>query len=301
MSKKITRKVLVAVFALVLSVVALGTTTYAWFTLGNQASVSEFEMSVTGGEGLEVAYVDKDGDVKPFVTTLLKGDIRKYLESDYGFDEGTWLEAFELAGVTSEDGKAFKKLSDDGTSLVDLETNEKPYVEFKLKFRTKAAGKNLIWASIDMNSEGVEWTPQVPFTGIDGENTTESDTYYAVNSARVSIENEAGDVVVHEKGEATDNKVLSSSEPNWTQGAHDFYNKVTGVDLSEHHASHRAVETEQVAGKDLGAFSTGADSDGYYYANITVRVYLEGFDSEMFNAVFEDILKVGLKFKLPEE
>lgn len=301
MSKKITRKVLLAVFALVLSVVALGTTTYAWFTLGNQASVDEFEMNVTGGEGLEVAYVDKDNNVKPFVTTLLKEDIVKNLELDYGFTEGTWLTAFKLAGVTSTDGIAFQKLSDDGKNLVDLATGEKPYVEFKLRFRTKAASKNLIWASIDMNSAGVYWAPQVAFTGIDGEvNTTDEVKYYAVNSARVSIENEAETVVVHEKGEATDNKALSNSEPNWTQGAHDFYNKVTGVNLSEHHASYKAVVTEQVAEKDLGAFSADTDSAGYYYANITVRVYLEGFDSEMFNAVFEDTLKVGLKFKLQD-
>ncbi|MFA7377032.1 MAG: hypothetical protein WCZ13_05950, partial [Acholeplasmataceae bacterium] len=49
------KKILLSVIAVVVTVAALGTSTFAWFTLSNRASVGTFEAEVTAGEGIEIS------------------------------------------------------------------------------------------------------------------------------------------------------------------------------------------------------------------------------------------------------
>lgn len=296
--KKVSKRVLLALLTLVLSAVTLGTTTYAWFTVGNTVSVGEFEMNVQSGSGLEMTYVDKDNDEKGYVRNISTTDITEYLRLDYDLTD--WSD-FELDAVTSTDGKTFKKLND-SYELVDTEALEdKHFVEFKLRFRTKTASQTLVWNKVNLTSTGIPWAPGIDYVGIDGnlvEKGTEA-TYYAKNAARISLE--SGTIVkVFELPEETGvNAVLSNNEPNWTQGAHDFFQKAMNHDLKDDHSAYRAVETiTAVTSENLMAFDTGADGEGYYYAEVTVRIYIEGFDSEMFNAILSNNIKVSLGFTI---
>jgi len=309
MSKKITRKVLVAVFALVLSVVALGTTTYAWFTLGNTVKVAQFQMNVSGGEGLEMTYVTKGGSEKGYVSTILTEDIISYLEADYyGKSEGQWANEFQLYPVTSVDGKLFKKLDkDDNYSLADTTAHtDNHFVEFKLKFRTKAETQKLVWNQVELTSSGVNWSPEVDFTAVGGNTVTKgSDAveYFAKDGARISVEPTDGTTVVYELPlEGTNKEVLSNEKPNFTQGAHDYFHKVTGVNLEDTYGGYKAAETiTAVSSTYVMDFVDTGDPAGYYYAQVTVRVYLEGFDAETFNAILSDDIKVALGFTISGE
>ena len=53
--KKLTQKLVLSVITMALVVVALGTSTFAWFTLQNTASLEQFSGQVTAGEGMEVS------------------------------------------------------------------------------------------------------------------------------------------------------------------------------------------------------------------------------------------------------
>src|SRR5690554_2072403 len=54
---KLSRKAILAVLSLVLTFVALGATTFAWFSLGTTAVVNPFDVQVRGGDGLEIQFV----------------------------------------------------------------------------------------------------------------------------------------------------------------------------------------------------------------------------------------------------
>ena len=56
---KLSRKLVLSVLTLVLSVVALGTTTFAWFALGQSATIDQFQLQATAGEGLEINFNSK--------------------------------------------------------------------------------------------------------------------------------------------------------------------------------------------------------------------------------------------------
>ena len=52
--KKTTKRMIISVLTLVLTVAALGTTTFAWFSLSTTSQISNISGQVTGGEGLEI-------------------------------------------------------------------------------------------------------------------------------------------------------------------------------------------------------------------------------------------------------
>ncbi len=323
--KRFSRKMVLSVLTLVLMVVALGATTFAWFTLGNTASVQTFEANVSSGEGLEMIYVKSNGDVKGgYVRVIQTSDMVKYLAEDYGYGAGenAWANNFKLGVVTSTDGKVFTKLSDDHTQLLTsvsgrantaINRKDDGFIEFKLRFRTEKADADLVWKEVsivntydseDANPSGVLWTPQTAFNEI---GTTPA-RYFAANGARISLTSSTK-TVVYELPEVDNvNKVLSNNKPLWNAGAHDYFKKVTGTDLSLIYgdapgSNYRAVETVTVLednvgqndGIVMGNFGSGS---GYKTLDVTIRIYLEGFDSETFDAILKDVLKVSLGFEL---
>ena len=322
--KKLTKRSILAVLALVLAVVTLGTTSYAWFTLGNTVIVSDIELNVQGGEGLEVTYVTNGNAETGYVSVLTTEDLLNYLAADYGVEKAdsdetagdTFKNSFEWDAVTSTNGTAFQSFTLDQESrtpsLDSIDTVQSlasGMLEFKLRFRTKAvaAAENqqvgLIWNQVTLNSGvGNSWEPEVTFTNSKGVEVAAgaNKTYFASDAARVSItDTKNSTTVVYENPESASNTVLSNNEPNWTGGAHAYYQKITQVVLSETFSTHKAAKTEVAVPVDAVAmFTETPDSEGYYTADITVRIYIEGFDAEAFNSILSGMIKVGLQFKL---
>ena len=46
---------------------------------------------------------------------------------------------------------------------------------------------------------------------------------------------------------------------------------------------------------------TDEDDRTYYEGKVTIRIWLEGWDADMFDGVFRDNLKIQLMFKLGKE
>ena len=61
---KLTRKLLLSVLTVVLTVVALGTTTFAWFTLTNTAQIQSFDAEIIADSGIEIAIGNADYGVE---------------------------------------------------------------------------------------------------------------------------------------------------------------------------------------------------------------------------------------------
>lgn len=324
--KKLTKKAFVALFALFLAVVALGTTTFAWFTLGNVVSVEKIELNVTGGEGIEFAYVKNDGSeelLSNYVSNMTAEQFLGYLAEDYGADGvDDFKSKFKFDLVTSENGKEFKKMEVDRTvspgvpslgEVVDATDIETGVLEFKLKFRTKAVLEegetaiNLVWNHLTLTSDPVEWTPSREFVNSQGDNvgTNTSDSYYASDAARVSITGNTG-TVVYENASSGTNTVMNDTII-FDKGAHNYYNEVAGIDLEETfgpEGAHPHTPVTTIAGSPtdqiVGTFE-GDPSDEYRYSTITVRVYLDGFDAEAFNSILDSVMKIAFKFTFKKQ
>lgn len=330
--KKLTKRSILAVLALVLAVVTLGTTSYAWFTLGNTVNVDEFELNVQGGEGLEFAFLPSgegiDGDLD-WVSFISSDDLMAYLVTEYGItataeesSKQAFARGFELDAVTSKDGVSFFAFNtnEDGTPSLSTEpvsdNKAAGVLEFKLAFRTIAkptteAPVNLIWSQATLTGTPNPWSPEKPFTSSKGVPVTVEEEYNVSDAARISVagkeQNQSDDVVVvYEKAEDDTNTVLSNSwEANWNElGAHSYYKEVTGHDLSPTFNAwvNTTIETVQsISDNKVSSFGLDAVSMGgtdYYTTSVTVRVYIEGFDLEAFNSILSQALQVALRFKL---
>lgn len=344
--KKISKKLLLSVFSLLLMATVLGTSTYAWFTIGDTVTVSKFDMDVQGGLGLEVAYVyqepitveETEISREGFVTRLTAERIYEYLSKDYEYDSPeNFNEEFKMGDVTSVDGNEFLYLKyneegNEGAGSYELEEaarKNEGFIEFTLRFRTKEADAFLIWKDALLESQGVaDWVPGFKFNAPNTDNTLIDPEgneytqykYYASHAARISVTGtvEESKTAVYElaakdlgtEGEKPDylNTVLSDNQPNWTQGNLEIFKKSTTIDLSDKYGSYKAaktftsfVEDEEVENgpKVVAKFVKNTDEeddDVYYYADVTIRVYIEGFDAEAFDSILEDKLSVMLRF-----
>lgn len=132
---KITRKLLMSVLSLAFAVVALGATTFAWFTIGETVVVGPMDTQVTVGKGIEVSLDDKY-----YFSTITPELINEYLDKKIKEELGvswvdeTFASSFKLWPNTSADGKTFQK-QDSASAAVEAKLLN-GVVSFPLYFRS---------------------------------------------------------------------------------------------------------------------------------------------------------------------
>ncbi len=334
--RKMSKKIIVSVLTLVLTVVALGTTTYAWFTVGGTVATEEFEMDVTSGIGLEVAYMPTGTTVPTnpklnYVKTISQKSLLSHLYIDYVLDgnvdeieniststyDDLWKAYFEMDAFTTTDGRQMQTINEttdeEGNANVNLVNAAKTqgFVEFKLAFRTKQGLTSeealpLILNQIGLRSNGVLFTTPTPYMTKAGSIHNPNDDplqISATNATRISFADENNEALttVYEKAESELNTYLGTNTFGWGYGAHDFYKNQTQTDLEEIFEEHEVMTTKTIASLNEDTIATFAQRNGeeaYRYAVITIRIWLEGFDAETFNAIFDDKLFFRFGFNI---
>lgn len=187
--KKLTRKITLSLVAILFAVIALGTTTYAWFTLGTTASVGTVEGEVTSGEGIEISL-----DGKTWVNKLTEEMLSQYIKNH--------ATSLSLTDVT-KNGKDFKK--NNGVTGGDKATENTDYLVLPIKVRAigKAAasedgtkaGYKLYVSSVNIkddktNETAISWNADVDIE-IGGKSVLTAGNpfkLYASDAARVTFE-----------------------------------------------------------------------------------------------------------------
>lgn len=100
--KRAFNKFVLSVITLVLVVFALGTSTFAWFSLSDMNEVSDINITVGGGEELELSLNGKD-----YYSVLPANLLMSYIKGQNGDKE------VSLRPVTSPDGRTIKNLNGD--------------------------------------------------------------------------------------------------------------------------------------------------------------------------------------------
>lgn len=143
--KKLSKKLLISIFTLVITVLAVGASTFAWFALSTTSQVSNIGGQVTIGAGMKVRLyhvkkVDGGDDIvtdSGWKSNLNDEDVTKFLTT-------IATNKFEFKAVNSLDGRTnFTKLALDSNGLLrlgqDTEANV-DYLEFKIQFRSASEG-----------------------------------------------------------------------------------------------------------------------------------------------------------------
>ncbi|MDY0276560.1 MAG: hypothetical protein RBQ97_00595 [Acholeplasma sp.] len=332
--KKTSKRIILSVLTLVLTVVALGTTTFAWFTLGNVSNVSGLEAEIMAGDGLEVRIIGyKSESTAPDYTGEFKNNLSS---ADFTAALAAFATDFKFSAVTTKqatDLETFKKikLPTSGTQLtLDAATKNTDYLEFVLEFRSQLSGNvNLTNYEFAGNDKTFDPTPGTDiFSYQQLSSTPASLTGHKVqtaakNAARVSFSSGATPVLkgayqlkgtkVGETNEVyavtgtTGEEVISGNDASATPATYGQMSYMTrkGYELPETPTSN----TEWVAAKEalvnptdgdqvvVLSQKTGAETDDPFYGEVIVRVWIEGWDADAYDSVFSTKLTVNLTFK----
>ncbi len=303
---KLTRKLLLSIITVVLTVVALGTTTFAWFTLTNTSVVQPFEAEIVADSGIEVAIGDHATVAAApldanWVTTLTTQVIEDYLESQYN------AERIIFNHVTTADGENFSTLG--ATSLTGTTVG---YIEIPLSFRSDSA-TSIQWTSVAMTSPLEAWTVDVAFTDSSGtlRNPNDSIQIDASNAMRIAMISSAtyGDfTVAYEKPAASNGNIVLGE-----QTAADFQNGGVGDDgaMNYYYAKNNmlpfgsdsvttlATVTDingQTVITMVDVSGSGTDYQAANFGQVMIRIWLEGWDANAYNSVLSRVISTQFVF-----
>lgn len=305
---KLTRKLIMSIMTLAFAFIALGTTTFAWFTLSNTVTVSQFEAKVTAGSGIEISV---DDGLNYYSTVPVSA-----IEDALALKNFNIASGFKLVDLTSTDGINFKTLANEEVT--------KGYIELKLTFRSPEKDTNVYLGGdtmFDLTGTGIGWTSDAKFViGKNGEddvyfNTGQSSTFYAAHAARMSFtgsvksgESSIDKTLVYEapelepiSGTHFGNRVLNNEpSPFWAVSYYEVKNQVTLSLPTEGNLPVSSITsgttTEATDDSNLIIVTLSEEISGYYVGVVTLRIWIEGWDPDCFNAILEDSLKVNLHF-----
>lgn len=329
---KLARKLVLSVLTVVLTVIALGTTTFAWFTLTNQAVVQPFNAQVIGDSGIQIAIGDVDGVLietpndLTWKAQLLATDITNYIEAKYGVTGGESNFRFNHVstnGTQFNDMLYFYTIGENNHVHVPFEetVGEHPNGFLALPIHFRSADNTVIkWTEVILTSTPATKTNTFE-TFVDSKGNTvangSSYTFNAADAFRIGIMNSTKsgfvpydggtpdiDFVVYENPVSATNTVLGNpgGVPLTTaNGAMNFYNVMTSGGYPHGHEAVTTVATLTEMITEPTVLTMSGDNlstaGAEYYGMVYVLIWLEGWDAEAFNFIFDEIVTVSLTFR----
>lgn len=299
MRKNLTKKLFLSVLTLAFAVISLGASTYAWFTMSNQATVEAFTADVKAGEGIEVAVTPTaDHSAAQWYTGLVPTSVVQAaaVPTNFVFD-----------AVTSKDAAATIVERGGTTEITE------GYIKFYIHIKAAQGGTiKLDGITLDSKANGADveaWTADAAYA-LDGTRSVvvnDKVLYEVENAARVSIKADTN-TTIYEKAAvaATGEKVAdgvstyvagNQKGQNVTNGAYSYYNAKMAEDLDIAQAvQYSTTELEELPTENntLKAVTKGE------VLTIEVKVWIEGWDAECLNAIFAQTLSVAFSFKYEE-
>lgn len=304
----LSKKLFISVLTLIVTVGAFAATTFAWFTLGNTATVGQFEGSATAGEGLEVR-IGTSGAWTNFI-------------SSSQIQDAITASSFEkFSAITSQDGVSFTKLLvEDNAVTTNTVAANTEYIEFQLQFRSVSEGSIYLSGVTFASKAPSAWVNDGnafndaldnPVGGVDS--TAGTVVEYISNAARLSVTDGTSKVIVEQTAGTNDNVKGMGTK---TVGAHSFFkSRFDSTVGTAYDAAYDAAFTAATlpatleAGNinattstltkvaTLSTIKTNFGGTDYHTVTVTVRVWLEGWDANTYNALFNMVLQTNLSFK----
>lgn len=325
--KNISRKLLLSSLTVVLTVIALGTTTFAWFTITNTAKVQSFQTQIAADEGIEIAIGIINPDVATetkyevttaanlnWVTTLTAADIEEFISLHV-------LDGFRFEHLTSPDGRTFYTFAQDAVGdAVDINEG---YLELPIHFRS--ANVNTVnWKGIQLTDDNPEWISDVDsFTTFSGDVVTRGQAVNVspTDALRISIDT-GSSIVTYEKPASVTNHELgtggdltatvdpdgiSGNEDDYIvseRGAHSYYFAKTNL-LPDGIATVSTVSTItnltelDVEGTTVLTLTSGSEATAGmdYYGKVNINFWIEGWDANAYNAILDEFIRISFEFK----
>lgn len=309
---KLLRKLTISVLAVVFAVIAMGATTYAWFTVTGEVSVDPVSADVTMDSGI---YISADGvtwDNKLDSTDLAIAGVvtgTGELKALTSTDGTTFNEVTQIALGSGEN--ASKYLSTYGSDItngtgyriITFYVRSVNYTQLYLfKGQTSLTGTDVTWSSdkkFSNNGSDVEAGDSITTNvanaarfAINSNSLTAWDT-----NAKLSTYGGTIKTTIYENEAVTKGNTTGFGLNGLNNGALNYYltkNSITPADYNATKADGSEIVVPNTIALssvldsvvvELSAGTTTKATDGYYYAKVVVTIWLEGWDSECYNSI----------------
>lgn len=327
MKKNLTKKLMLSVLTLAFAVVSLGASTFAWFTLSGSVNVDKFGANVTGGYGLDISVSSvEDTDWDATKATWYSGNlplsaITEVIGSEAKFDAVTPSSANSLASFEDVNGEAVKLNKSYIAFNLNFKITDAASVNQDLYlYLDKLAVTNTVtptaWTA-DMAYLYGGATEEQELEG--GEKVTVNKevitagtkvTYDVLSAARFAVVNGDKTTIYENNGAATPQADGKNSVGFSNYGAVDYYNKK--LNLSEDKDLDVPATEDQYSTVKLDSFTkaeqclslytfgkydsskSAAENTADDIVTITVYVWVEGWDAECINAIFNQNITVEI-------
>lgn len=282
------KALLPALIAVICSVVALTSVSYAWFTIGEEASISDINVNVIEAEGIQISPDAAPGNWKSFwegadFISDYDEDLKFYPVSTNGD-----VSNGELNMYTGSE-------TDEGVVFGELEEDENYFYCFPIYVQLDAAKTLQLSAESTVTSESIysncaariafinlgtisfeEWTDKTAFDELDHEHEIK---IWEPNSLK-TVAKDTG--ILTDRREKADYSGVYKKENG--QFAHDI--TTTTFDFAKD-------ENEKYVAEDLFDLEEG-------YTKILVYIWLEGQDEDCHNRVAGSSFSSLIKFQITE-
>lgn len=307
----LTRKIALSILTLTFSIIALTTTTFAWFTLSTSNTIDGIQLSVTLGEDLELSL-----DNISYYQSLSNELIHQYINN------------LNLSDITSLNG--FELYNKKGTNL-NIKKNV-DYVSITIYFRTLNPRLKYVYLTNDISqslsyqdasgkgtyfvSNGVNWQADISFVNDEYGNKIERGTikrYYATDALRIAlIEQKVYDDDTRDESTLIKTIIDPSNNPlrgyGMPYGAIAYWNaKRNQMTLPPSNIPDTIYRLSTIKGgfsdnqnSKATELRPGAWEVGYqefFVGKATINLWLEGWDADCFDAILKDQIKIQLQFQ----
>lgn len=182
--QKLARKTLLSIFAVAITIIAIGAITFAWFTMTTIADVDSFDTDIRAESGIEISL-----DCQSFASYIRKDAIVNQIKNNLLIEEGPIV----LNPVTTANGFSnFRTISQyNGTPILEeVGEDGAKWIWFNLYFRTPEKSTYVyLLDDTEISSDGRPWKADVTFndTATHVVHTGETKMIYAANALRMSF------------------------------------------------------------------------------------------------------------------
>lgn len=300
---KTTKGILLPVITLMFILIALTTTTFAWLTLGKVAVVSNISGDIIVGDGIEIALGIEGSRLTNYKSHLTASDWQLVMNE---------LSDYRTNAVTTINGNDFYKLVfnniDGKYGLYKSEAIKNvDYLDIEIYFKSNTSG-TIYLTDFEIISEPVLFDPRVNYD-IDGSGIKEVNSFnaYAMNAARLMIGNNIYQVddIIPSNTHITNKGVNYGQFSYLTNMKNDIYwsntsnnleqlIKLTETNITDVEIANALVNITN--GEVEVALLNNSNSNDYT-AKVSVKLWIEGFDADAYDAIFGANLGVTLNFR----
>ena len=318
--KHISRKIILSVGVLCLAIVAFATTTFAWFSLATTGRVNDFTMTIQTDSNLGVrATIAGDTQAVEYASVINLNQDSLNLKKNQ-------LYPIVYSTATSN----FKKFSKTHTTtpvVGTVGTDGVGFIQVKLDFQANASG-TVIVNSIGSSSTNVAFTSATNISLINGGSPvtitagTPITQLLACNALRTSFysADTAGNITASPAFNFINHSGAGEGDygTDTTNTAITYYNltnKLEGSNKIKLEAGEQVTSTLKTVYKEDGATLTGsdlptsqtqaskiltltkADSDSTVEGTVFVRIWIDGWDADCFNAIMLQKIVMNMSFE----